>query len=224
MRSASGASRGPWGAAFFLIAAQSAACYAAPGGDLEFERVFSAAGEPAELHYKASYQDVRGRHELEVWRDGTRRLRRRTDGTLDLYVVAERDGDLSVAVLDHVRRMRTDISRSSLYQLGQFSDWFGLAHSFGKPLRPYALRLISPPPTAVAAVTPCQWYRLDADPQHAAICWSRTYRLPALIADAGGQVRWRLTSVDRDMPDAKVFDIADKGYIQVDADHDIKAD
>ncbi|MHB1591828.1 MAG: hypothetical protein ACYCTW_09885 [Sulfuricella sp.] len=186
--------------------------------------MFSAAKEPVALHYKASYQDTRGKHELEVWRDGQKRLRRRTDSALDLYVNLERDGDLKVAVLDHARRVRTDVSRSSLYQLGQFSDWFTLAHSFGKPLRPYTLRLLASPPTSEAPLTSCRWYQLDAEPQHSAICWSQTYRLPVLIADAKGEVRWRLTWVDKNTPAATVFKIADKGYFQVDADRDIKAD
>ena len=68
---------GPLWAAFLLVAAPGAICYAAPGSNLEFETVFSAAKEPAALHYKASVQDARGQHELEVWRDGQKRLRRR---------------------------------------------------------------------------------------------------------------------------------------------------
>jgi len=50
-----------------------------------------------------------------------------------------------------------------------------------------------------------------AEPQHSAICRSQAYRLPILIADAKGEVRWRLTSVGKNAPAAKVFEIADKG-------------
>jgi hypothetical protein len=224
MRSFSCVIRGPGWAAFFLGAIQAAVCHAAPVDDLSFERVFSAAKEPVALHYRASYSDSRGGHELEVWRDGQTRLRRRTDSGLDLYAVQGRDGDLSVTMLDHVRRIRTDVSRSNLFRLGQFVDWYGLAHSFGKPPRPYILRTLAASPTAEAPWVSCRWYQLDAEPQHSAICWSPAYRLPVLIADSKGRVRWRLTWVDKSKPAAETFAIVDQNYIRVDADRDIHAD
>lgn len=212
---------GPVWAAFFL-SISAAAPAATPA--LSFETTFSALKEPAALHYKASYQDARGSHEVEVWRDGQNRLRRRTDARLDVYVTRLRDEDLHISVLDHSRRMRTDVSRSSLYQLGQFSDWFGLAHSLNKPHGAYVLQKLAAPGATEAALAPCQWYQLDAGAMHSRICWSVAYRLPLLIADAQGAVRWKVSVVDRDTAAAAVFEIADTGYIHVNADQDIKAD
>ncbi|WP_018609279.1 hypothetical protein [Uliginosibacterium gangwonense] len=216
--------RGSLGAAFLLMAWQGGAQAVVSNPSLKFEQVFSARQEPASLYYKASYQDSRGKHELEVWRDGQARLRRRTDAKLDLYATAQRDGDLSISVLDHTRQVRTDVSRSSLYQLGRFSDWFGLAHGVNKPLRPYVLQRLSEAPVKQEASFKCQWYRMEVDGQASSICWSQEYRLPVLIANAQGEVRWQITEIDRHVSLKTVFQIEDKGYAHVNADEDIKAD
>lgn len=214
---------GPFGAAFFL--SLSLVAQATPAAaTLDFEKTFSAKGEPKQLHYRASYEDARGKHELEVWREGSTRLRRRTDTAMDLYVTQLKDGDLQMTLLDHGRKVRTEVSRGALYQLGQFSDWFPLAHSFGKPPRPYTLTALPSAPTQTPPLAACKWYQLDSEPQHAAICWSEKLRLPTLITDTKGTVRWQLLAADQEPPAPAVFTISSPGYVHVDADRDIKAD
>lgn len=214
---------GPLGAAFFLSVGQAADAKPA-NQDLKFEQVFSARKEPAALHYTVNYQDARGKHELEVWRDGQTRLHRRTDAKLDLFATVQRDGDISIAMLDHDRHMRTDISRSSLYQLGKFSDWFGLAHGINKPVQDYSLQRLAEAPVKQETAFKCQWYKLEVAQHASSVCWSQDYRLPVLIVSAQGEIRWQLASVDQHALPAEAFAIHDKGYIHVDADDDLKAD
>jgi len=212
---------GPLGAAFFLSIAGIGVCHAEE--NLGFEQIFRAEGEPANLHYTASYDDARGHHELEVWRQGESRLRRRTDTSLDLYASAG-DDDIDLVTLDHARHRRTDISRSSLYQLGHFIDWFGLAHSINKPVQTYTLQRARDVAVIEAPLAACDWYSLQIDSRQSLICWSTTYRIPVQIADSTGKLNWRLTAIDTaDIAD-KVFTINDKGYVRLDAESELKSD
>jgi len=215
---------GPARAALFALALANAACAIATPATLEFEKVFSAAKEPATLHYQAVYEDSRGRHELEVWREGQHRLRRRTDHALDVLAVRDADGEMRLTVLDHNRRIRTDISRSSLYRIGQFTDWFGLAHGVRKPAATYVLTRLAHASGSEAPAMPCRWYALESGDQKSSICWSNSYGLPIAINDAGGHARWKILAVESGALFPSQFQVGDAGYIRVNADEDIQAD
>ena len=53
--------------------------------ELKFEQVFSEKGEPSALHYQAVFIAKGAEHQLEVWRDGERRVKRRTDDAIETY-------------------------------------------------------------------------------------------------------------------------------------------
>jgi hypothetical protein len=196
-------------------------CHAAD--TLSFEQAFQSGTEPASLHYTASYEDARGHHELEVWRQGEQKLRRRTDASIDLYATADAD-DVDLVTLDHTRHRRTDISRSSLYQLGHFIDWFGLAHSLNKPTQAYSLQRATGFSVQEAPLATCDWYALQIESRQSLICWSAAYRIPVQIADAAGKLQWRLTEVDTAAIAGNVFTINDKGYVRLDAENELKSD
>lgn len=219
---------GPARAAFFCfgLTLAHAGCAVATPVTLEFEKVFSTAKEPATLHYQAVYEDARGRHELEVWREGQHRLRRRTDHALDVLAEREKDGEVKLTVFDHNRRIRTDISRSSLYRVGQFTDWFGLAHGIRKPAASYMLTRLAYAPGGEATTFPCRWYALESGEQRSRICWNNTVGLPIAITDAAGHVRWKILAAasGADAVSPSQFQVGDAGYIHVNADDDIQAD
>ena len=96
---------------------------------LDWDQAFPTAAAPAQVHFLARYTDALGApHRLEVWRDGDRRLRRRTDDRLDLHVEKGADGEHRYQLVDHARAVVVSVDRTTLYRIGSFSDWVGLAH------------------------------------------------------------------------------------------------
>ena len=188
---------------------------------LAFERVFTDEGEPTYAHFTASYQDARGPHTVEVWRIGHTKLRRRTDGVLDIYAGQTAKQEVHFTVLDHQRSIRTEVSRTNLYRIGRFVDWFGLAHGIGKPMTAYQLATLAKPPTKDTPSAPCTWYQLTVEQHASAICWSDAYRLPLLITTPEGQVQWRIGAVDTQRIAWDVFRIDAPGYLFVDANDDL---
>ena len=93
----------------------------------------------------AQYSDGRP-HRLELWRHGRAFLHRRTDDSLDLYVVASgRAGDYDYRFFDHRRHLVTGVKRDNLYRIGVFSDWFGLAHVVERPKVAFEVRAATGP-------------------------------------------------------------------------------
>jgi hypothetical protein len=203
----------------------ASAAPARPQEGLAFERVFDDAGEPAWLHYEVRYESGAKTHDLEVWRDGQRRLRRRTDDTIDTFVQrSPRDGEFSMTVVDNGRRLSTRIARANLYRLGNFTDWFDLAHGLKHPLASYRLARIEAPTGGPVPIAACTWYALEQSGRVTTICWSERNRLPLVIQSADGAHRWRVTALDRDPVPARVFEIHDAGFVRNDANQDIERD
>lgn len=199
---------------------------AAAGASLDFDRVFAAAGEPRSVHARVLYRSPDGVHRLELWRNGDRRLRRDTDGTVRSFAV-HRPGEPAyrLSVLDARRRVRTDVSRDGLYKMGSFTDWFDLAHGLKHPLSGYTLARTAVPPAGLPAPpAPCRWYDLTQRGATARICWDAANRLPLQITTAAGRLMWRVTALDRRPIPAAVFAIDDRGYVRNDADQDIEND
>ncbi len=69
-------------------------------------------------------------HVVETWRDGDR-VRRQTDGVLDVVAVRRADGEVDVVVTDLRRGLR--YTRTQLYRLGVFVDWAELARRPAAP-------------------------------------------------------------------------------------------
>jgi hypothetical protein len=75
------------------------------------------------LFVQAHYVDAHGAtHELSLWRDGAR-LRRDTDGNLQLFVEHRPDGNDRYHLIDRARARGYAVSRAHLYRIGSFPDW-----------------------------------------------------------------------------------------------------
>jgi hypothetical protein len=200
---------------------------------LRFEQVFSDDGEPPALHYRADYGANHGAnhgaagapHRLEVWRDGGRRLVRRTDGVIETHV-AHRPGDpdFQLVVLDLQRKIETRIARDDLYRIGNFTDWFDLAHGLRHPRAAYRLTVSAAPAHAPKPLQACNWYTLAQGGHSTRLCWSAAARLPLLMLDDSGQVLWQVTALDSKPAAAAVFEVHDIGFVHNDASQDISND
>jgi len=98
--------------------------------------------------------------------------------------------------LDLKKHIHTRIDRTNLYRIGNFTDWFDLAHGLKHPKGEYRLEKASTPAKAPEPLSPCQWYDLIQSDRATHICWSARYRLPMLIVTSEGQTAWRISAVD----------------------------
>ena len=190
-----------------------------------FEQTFNAKGEPASLHYQAVFTSKGAEHTLEAWRDGDSRVKRSVDDAIELYAFHPRSGaEFQLSILDKKRHIHSQVDRTNLYRIGNFTDWFDLAYSLKYPKQVYELSKVVAPREVVKPIQACSWYALRQDKQTTDICWSRTLRLPLLIQVADGSVVWRVTIVERKPILDSVFVIHDQGFVQNDVNQDIDMD
>ncbi|MGZ5784555.1 MAG: hypothetical protein ACXWJM_01445 [Ramlibacter sp.] len=195
-----------------------------PGTPLQFGQVF-AAREQGPVHYRATFVSRGAEHGVEVWRDGATRLKRVTDAQVETFALREPgQAEFEMTVLDLRRKIETKIDRSNLYRIGNFTDWFDLAHALRHPAGTYALRQAAPPKGAPQAVEACRWYELEQQENSSLICWSARHELPLLIVSRPGEVVWRVTQLDRRSIPADVFTPRDEGFVRNDANQDIERD
>jgi len=211
-----------------VLCTATAAVLSAPlsrAASLDFDHVFSTRGEPAATHFEATYLAGGLEHHVEVWRDGDRRIRRRTDDKAESFAVRQSGSpDYRLSVLDLGRKIRTDIDRDNLYRIGQFTDWFDLGHGLRHPKGGYRLVPAATPRGAARAIGACEWVALVQGAQTTHVCWSATAKLPLLIQAADGRTVWRVTRVDHKAIPDQVFAIRDAGFIRNDANADIERD
>lgn len=192
---------------------------------LRFEQVFSDRGEPAALHYQATFTSNGASHQLEIWREGELRLKRITDDTIESHVVHKPgDPEFQITVLDLKQRILTRINRSNLYRIGNFTDWFDLAHGIKYPRGLYQLSKGTQPEGVPKAIKPCNWFDLTEGHRTTHICWSTKNRLPLLMSASGRQIVWQVTKLERKPIASKTFEIHDKGFIRNNANQDIERD
>jgi len=192
---------------------------------LGFEAVFAEKGQPATLHFTSTFRVDGMDHKLEVWRLHDEHLKRVTDGTLEVHVERKSgDPEFHMTVMDRKKNLLTEIDRTNLYQIGNFTDWFDLAHGIKHPMGPYQLARGSKPVGMPAAVEPCDWFDLKQGPATTHICWSGKNKLPLLIGAQDGQLLWQVTQVDRKPIVKKAFEIHDAGFIRNNANDDIAHD
>ena len=208
-----------------VLVAATAASGAAGAAGLTFGDVFSARGEPASLHYRLASRSAGVGPRMEVWRDGDRRIRRDTDAAVTTFAF-HRPGDAGyrLSVLDRAKRIHTRIDRTNLYRIGEFADWFDLAHGLRHPRGAYRLARAAAPAGAPGPLRPCTWYGLAEGRRETRICWDAVDRLPLLIASGDGRLVWRVVALDRRPVPASRFAIDDRGYVRNDADQDIASD
>jgi len=193
--------------------------------ELSFDDVFNAKGEPSSLHYQAALLTRGKEGTLEVWRDGERRIKRLTGQESEVFAFKQNgDSEFTLSVLDKKRRIHTQIDRTNLYRIGNFTDWFDLSHGLRRPKGAYVIRGGTPPPGAPKPLAKCKWYDLTQDQLTAHVCWSNEFRVPVLIADRDGNTVWQLKSIDTKPISASTFVIHDEGYVTNDANQDIERD
>lgn len=193
--------------------------------DLGFDRVFSDQGEPNSLHYQGVYINQSGEHALEVWRDGQQRLKRRTDDNIETYITRHSgDAEYKMWVLDLKKKINTRIDRTNLYRIGNFTDWFDLAHGLRHPKGEYHLASAAAPANVPKAVEACKWFDLTQQEHTTHICWSEHSRLPLQIVAEDGRMVWQVKKLDRQALSSEIFVIHDAGFIRNDANQDIEPD
>jgi hypothetical protein len=207
-------------ATFCLAAAVSAAQAQGPA----FEEAFATRSEPPALHYQAIFSTKGSEHRLEVWRDGDK-LKRSTDEAIDTYVFRQPgSAEFQMSIMDRKKKTHTLVGRTSLYRIGNFTDWFDLAHGLKHPVGAYRIVEAQAPHGAPKAAMDCQWYDLSQNNHTTHICWNVGSGLPLVIQAESGEVVWKLVSVDAKPIPAKTFEIHDEGYILNNANEDIVGD
>ena len=205
-----------------------AVSFDAPAKELKFEQVFSDQGEPHTLHYKATFTSFASKdikHQMEVWRDGELRVKRRTDDAIETYVFRKQgNSEFHMSILDLKKRIHTQIDRTNLYRIGNFTDWFDLSHGLKHPKGKYQVTKSKEPQGAPKAIQSCHWHDLTQDNRTTHVCWSTQSHLPLLILAHDGTVVWQVTALDRLPIPAKNFEIHDEGFINNDANQDIESD
>ena len=218
-------SHGGLGLRLATLCVASAFSLNAQANELKFEQVFSAKGEPRALHYQAVFTSKGAEHHLEVWRDGDRRVKRRTDEAIETYAFRKPGNpEFHMSILDMKKRIHTQIDRANLYRIGNFTDWFDLAHGLKHPMGEYQVVKIQAPLGAPKAIQACLWYDLTQDNRTTHICWSEQSRLPLVIQAQDGKEVWRVATLDRKPIPASTFEIRDAGFIRNDANQDITSD
>ena len=173
-----------------------------------WEDSFPTSAAPDHVFFKARYVGKDGAsHSLEVWRDGNQRLRRVTDDRLDLVVTVDGRGESSYRLADRANHILFRADRTSLYRIGRFSDWRGLAHVLDVPRRSYTLTKL-PVEAETASTLPCAWYQLevadDGTPVRR-ICWSRRWGIPLTIKvrqPEGWEAKFQVL-------DVRIFDLSE---------------
>ena len=197
----------------------------ASGGGLTFEQAFDATGEPTALHFQAAFRAHGGEHRLEVWRDGDRRVKRRTDETIETYAFHRPgDAEYELSVLDLRKRIHTRVDRTNLFRIGSFTEWFDLTHGLRHPRGPYRVVSARAPRGTPGPVEACRWYDLTQADRTTHVCWSVAERIPMLIVADGGETVWKVTRVDRGPIAPGTFEIHDEGFVRNDANEDIAGD
>lgn len=215
------------GAAILAVALLSAGVAAAttPPPSLNFDTVFATKGEPRQLHVQVLYQTPTGIHRLAISRDGDRRVKRVTDGVVTT-LAQHRPGDanFSMQVVDPHKHTTTHVDRTSLYRIGNFTDWFDLTHGLRHPLIAYQLRARAPLSPMPRVPAPCRWYDLTEQGRTVSICWDPANRLPLLIATGPSHPVWRVLSLDRGPLPPGTWELHDQSFVHDDAVRDVSND
>jgi len=211
--------------ALFAVAGAHAAAASDTGAPLKFEKAFSDTAEPASAHFTATFVSKGSSHQMEVWRDGQHRLKRRTDGAIETFVVRKpASAEFRMIILDTPHKIVTRIDRSNLYRVGNFTDWFDLSHGIRHPKGEYQLVRGVAPAGVPRPLSTCAWYDLTQAQHVVHVCWSTRSRLPMLLVDEHGVVLWQLTQLDHHAIPAATFQVHDEGFVQNDANADMDRD
>lgn len=205
-----------------LLAVGAAGAQAAP---LRFDEAFAVANSPS-VHYEARFAGQDGRErKIEAWREGDTRLKRRTDDAVEIHAVRRAgDAEYAMTVIDLRRKLLTRIDRTNLFRIGNFTDWFDIAHALKHPKGDYTLAAALAPPGAGRQVGACSWYDLEQQGRASHICWSGKAQLPLAIVDAQGRTVWHVTKLEAGRIAPGTFKIDTREFVVNDANEDIERD
>jgi hypothetical protein len=200
-------------------------------GSVSWEEAFDASAAPANMHFRGSYGDGKGKeHRFEVWRQKDAQLVRNTDDRLVLYALRGDDGSYVYKLVDKVRHLLIDVRQENLYRLGRFSDWNSLSTMLQRPSQPH--RVVDLRRSQTTNLGACHFFRVEVGMQTEEVCWSRLWGLPMMMREAveaggtGGTARsdsgfrFKIDAVDQ-KPNAAAFRLQDQGLVAIHADEDI---
>lgn len=202
-----------WGLLFLgLFSAASAQM----PSSLDWDAAFADHSGNAPLHFVAQYQDARGNHRLEEWRDGLAHLRRRTDTRIDLHadatskVIPGQAVDYLWQIVDLDKKIDNRISSKAMFQTGMLYSYWSMAHVLSRPAGRVTITQLEAPIATPSIGQPCTWYRIAPDAQPATrVCWSSTLAIPLIIQGQGHDGTWTTTftvqSIDRKPLNSVVF-------------------
>lgn len=212
------------GLALVLLAA-SAAGARAESASLKFDDAF-AVRHASSVHYQARFVAGDGSEQgLEAWRDGERRVKRVTNGQL-VSIAQHQPGDAEydLRVIDLRRKLLTTISRTNLLRVGNFTEWFGLAHGLQHPRRDYRLASAAAPADAPATPASCAWFDLEQQGHTNHVCWNAQAQLPLAIVNDSGRVVWHVTKLEMGRVADGVFRVDTRNLVVNDANRDMERD
>lgn len=212
-----------------LLALLCMAGFARAAEPLDWASVF---GQPAQgyLAYTATYQSAPGvRHSVAVERLGDGRVRRVTDGRLEVDYRPDLLTGGRYRVVDYGRQRVYQGSAQSLHRIGMLASAAALD---GRPVEPpgYLLTHAERAPVQVAGWQ-CDWYRVVRRvPARASaavdeVCWSQplSLALSILRTETGKptKVLWSVQQVSKDPAAALVAQRPTAGYSTLDLDDDV---
>ncbi len=194
-------------------------------GPLTFDKVFDVEGKPAASHYVADFLSRGGMHKMEVWRDGDTQIKRVTDKALETYVTREAGSpEFEMTILDISRKIVTRIDRAGLYKVGNFTDWFDLAHGIKRPPGAYQLVKGRAPMAIPIPASPCTWYEMTQAGVPLNICWDSKNKIPMFLVGEYSKIFWQVTAVDQNPIPAGTFEVHDEGYVRNDVKQEMDKD
>jgi hypothetical protein len=158
---------------------------------------------PKSIHYRARVADRSEKmHTVEAWRE-PERLRRSSDGVLDLYATLTK-GSLSTVLVDKRSGRVVRGDESTLLRAGHVEAWSELAFVLVRPAGNFELSRAGRPKRQSGAT--CQPYRVvRADGTAFTFCWSARLRLPLEITNPNGRQAFVVDFVEKRRPPDGVF-------------------
>jgi hypothetical protein len=155
------------------------------------------------VHYRARVADrSKTIHAVEAWREPGR-LRRSSDGVLDLYATRKGNG-LSAVLVDKRSGRVFRADEAILLRVGHVESWDTLAYVLVRPGDELALRPAGRQRRISGAT--CQPYRVVHGEDTAyTFCWSARLRLPLQITTPDGQQAFMIDFVEERRAPEHVF-------------------
>lgn len=186
-----------WGLLFLALVP---ATFAQTPQSLDWDATFVDHSGSAPLHFVAQYQDARGTHQLEEWRDGLAHLRRSTDARIDLHadatstVIPGQAVDYLWQIVDLEKKIDSRISSKAMFQTGMLYSFWSMAHVLSRPVGRVIITPVKSLEAAPTPIQPCTWYRIAPDARPATrVCWSATLAIPLAIQGQGKDGTWTTT-------------------------------